>query len=111
MLFISLTMRKIRVWSSAAGFSALIFYLIGVAGAVLQFIDVYLPGLQIYMANPDDNLIYLIAFIVNIAIAFNEATKAGRRAFLAGMRPGADIAEASSPLTGFLGEEKVESRS
>ncbi len=67
----SLTMpTKARIWSSAAGFSALIFYLIGVAGAVLQFIQVYLPGFQQYMATPQDNLIYLIAFIVNIAVAF-----------------------------------------
>jgi len=41
---------------------------------------------------------------VNTAIAFDEATKAGRRSFLAGMRPQADLAEASSPLTGFLGD-------
>lgn len=65
---ISLTMPKVRIWSSAAGFSAMIFYLIGVAGAVLQFIAVYLPSLQDYMGGGD--LMGLIAFIVNIAIAF-----------------------------------------
>ena len=59
---------KIRAWSSAAGFSAMIFYIIGVAGAVLQFIDVYLPGLQDYMGGGD--LMGLINFIIIIAVAF-----------------------------------------
>jgi len=59
---------KARIWSSAAGFSALIFFLIGVAGAVLQFISVYLPGLEDYMGGGD---IYgLINFIIIIAVAF-----------------------------------------
>ena len=43
---------------------------------------------------------------VNMAIAFSEAVVSGRRAFLAGMRPMINVAEASSPLTGFLREEK-----
>ena len=42
---------------------------------------------------------------VNIAVAFSEATAAGRRAFLAGIRPSTNFAEASSPLTGFLRDE------
>jgi len=59
---------KLRMWSSAAGFSALIFYLIGVAGAVLQFIDVYLDGFKDYMSGGD--LMGLINFIIIIAVAF-----------------------------------------
>ncbi len=46
---------------------------------------------------------------VNTAIAFSEAVKAGRRAFLAGMRSETDLAEASSPLTGFLHLEDTNS--
>ncbi len=41
---------------------------------------------------------------VAMAEAFRLGTEAGRRAFLAGAAPGRDRAEASSPLTGFLGE-------
>ena len=41
---------------------------------------------------------------VAMAGAFRLGTEAGRRAFLAGAAPGRDRAEASSPLTGFLGE-------
>ena len=37
-----------------------------------------------------------------MAIAFREAVEAGRRAFVAGLAPRRDDAEASSPLTGFL---------
>ena len=60
---------KVRVWSSAAGFSALIFYLIGVAGAALQFIYAYLPGFQDeYMVGGDT--MYLIYFIIILAVAF-----------------------------------------
>ncbi|MFH1836710.1 MAG: thiazole synthase [Candidatus Omnitrophota bacterium] len=39
---------------------------------------------------------------VNMALAFSDAVKAGRKAFLAGVGSHRDIAEASSPLTGFL---------
>jgi thiazole synthase len=39
---------------------------------------------------------------VNMAIAFNEAVSAGRRAFLAGIPAERQDASASSPLTGFL---------
>lgn len=37
-----------------------------------------------------------------MALAFAEAVRAGRRAFLAGLGPRIERAEASSPLTGFL---------
>jgi thiazole synthase len=37
-----------------------------------------------------------------MAIAFRDAVEAGRRAFVAGLAPRRDDAEASSPLTGFL---------
>ncbi len=60
---------KLRIWSSAAGFSALIFYLLGVAGAVLQFIYLYLPAFKDeYMTGGD--VMYLIYFIMIIAVAF-----------------------------------------
>ncbi len=39
---------------------------------------------------------------VEMAIAFREATVAGRRAYLAGLGSQSDAAEASSPLTSFL---------
>ena len=39
---------------------------------------------------------------VEMAVAFDLAVKAGRKAFLAGMAEESDIAHASSPLTGFL---------
>ena len=59
------------MWSSAAGFSALIFYLIGIAGAVLQFIYAYLPGFMDEYANAvDGDVLYLIYFIIIIAVAF-----------------------------------------
>ena len=41
---------------------------------------------------------------VDIALAFSMAVKAGRKAFLAQMEGKKAFAEASSPLTGFLGE-------
>ncbi|MBF0216578.1 MAG: thiazole synthase [Candidatus Omnitrophica bacterium] len=41
----------------------------------------------------------------NMARAFSEAVIAGRRAYIAGLAPSIETAEASSPLTGFLGEE------
>lgn len=37
-----------------------------------------------------------------MAVAFKEATAAGRRAYLAGLAPALPSADASSPLTGFL---------
>ena len=37
-----------------------------------------------------------------MAAAFAQATQAGRTAYLAGLGPQREIAEASSPLTGFL---------
>jgi thiazole synthase len=40
---------------------------------------------------------------VSMAAAFAEGVRAGRRAYLAGMGAVTDAAEASSPLTGFLG--------
>ncbi|MCK5100506.1 MAG: thiazole synthase, partial [Desulfobacteraceae bacterium] len=40
----------------------------------------------------------------DIALAFSMAVKAGRKAFLAKMEGKKVFAEASSPLTGFLGE-------
>lgn len=40
---------------------------------------------------------------VAMATAFADAVRAGREAFLAGLAPVRDAAEASSPLTGFLG--------
>jgi len=40
---------------------------------------------------------------VGMARAFARAVEAGREAFLAGLAPRRDVAEASSPLTGFLG--------
>lgn len=40
---------------------------------------------------------------VNMAVAFNEAVKAGRRAYISGIPSGEITAKASSPLTGFLG--------
>jgi len=39
-----------------------------------------------------------------MAAAFRKAVEAGREAFLAGLGDSRDQAEASSPLTGFLGE-------
>jgi thiazole synthase len=39
---------------------------------------------------------------VNYAIAFSEAVKAGRLAYLTGIPAGKTYASASSPLTGFL---------
>ncbi|WP_420069169.1 thiazole synthase [Rarispira pelagica] len=39
---------------------------------------------------------------VKMAKAFSEAVRAGRRAYLAGLGPVRDKAEASSPLTGFI---------
>ncbi|MBF0252635.1 MAG: thiazole synthase [Candidatus Omnitrophica bacterium] len=39
---------------------------------------------------------------VEMAKAFSEAVSAGRRAYLAGLAPESEEAEASSPLTGFL---------
>jgi len=42
---------------------------------------------------------------VNMAKAFNDAVKAGRRAYLAGLASSKKYAAASSPLTGFLREE------
>lgn len=39
---------------------------------------------------------------VEMAIAFDLAVKAGRKAYLAGLGPVSEIANASSPLTGFL---------
>jgi thiazole synthase len=39
---------------------------------------------------------------VEMAIAFRDAVEAGRRAFVAGLAPQRENAEASSPLTGFL---------
>jgi thiazole synthase len=39
-----------------------------------------------------------------MARAFAMATEAGRKAFLAGLGPTRDRAEASSPLTGFLAD-------
>ncbi len=41
-----------------------------------------------------------------MAAAFRKGVEAGREAFLAGLGPQRDRAEASSPLTGFLREEK-----
>jgi thiazole synthase len=38
-----------------------------------------------------------------MARGFAMATEAGRLAYLAGLGPQRDVAEASSPLTGFLG--------
>jgi thiazole synthase len=57
-----------------------------------------------------------ITFLVNTALAdardhgamakaFAQATEAGRAAYLAGLGPVRDAAEASSPLTGFLAGE------
>ncbi len=43
---------------------------------------------------------------VNMARAFKEAVEAGRRAYLAGLAQEGRGAEASSPLTGFLREDK-----
>jgi len=43
---------------------------------------------------------------VNMAKAFNDAVKAGRRAYLAGLASSKKYAAASSPLTGFLREEE-----
>ena len=42
---------------------------------------------------------------VNMAKAFNDAVKAGRRAYLAGLASSKKYATASSPLTGFLRRE------
>ncbi|MBU1043304.1 MAG: thiazole synthase [Candidatus Omnitrophica bacterium] len=41
---------------------------------------------------------------IKMAQAFAWAVQAGRKAYLAGSRPSLDIAEASSPLTGFLNQ-------
>ncbi|MBU1083879.1 MAG: thiazole synthase [Candidatus Omnitrophota bacterium] len=41
---------------------------------------------------------------VSMAAAFRDGVSAGRKAFLAGIRESSGFAEASSPLTGFLGE-------
>ncbi|MDF1553906.1 MAG: thiazole synthase, partial [Deferrisomatales bacterium] len=38
-----------------------------------------------------------------MAVAFRKGVEAGREAYLAGLGPQRDRAEASSPLTGFLG--------
>jgi thiazole synthase len=43
---------------------------------------------------------------VNMAKAFNDAVKAGRRAYLAGLASSKKYAAMSSPLTGFLREEE-----
>jgi len=40
-----------------------------------------------------------------MARAFRKAVEAGREAFLAGLGPRRERAEASSPLTGFLRED------
>ncbi len=42
---------------------------------------------------------------INMAIAFSLAVEAGRKAYLSGISPSFDFAQASSPLTGFLSEE------
>jgi len=41
---------------------------------------------------------------ISMAIAFKDAVSAGKRAFESGMLSAKDTADASSPLTGFLGE-------
>jgi thiazole synthase len=41
---------------------------------------------------------------VAMAAAFRLAVEAGRKAFLAGPGPASKMAQASSPLTGFLGD-------
>jgi thiazole synthase len=43
---------------------------------------------------------------VTMAVAFKQAVEAGRLAFMAGPRPMSQTANASSPLTGFLRDEK-----
>jgi thiazole synthase len=43
---------------------------------------------------------------VTMAVAFRQAVEAGRLAFIAGARPMSKAASASSPLTGFLRDEK-----
>jgi thiazole synthase len=45
-----------------------------------------------------------------MAVAFKKATEAGRSAFLLGPAAKTKIAQASSPLTGFLRIENVPSR-
>jgi len=56
-------MAKMNIWSSGAGIVALIFMVAGAVGAVLQFIDFYLPAFQL---APGDTKT-LIAFILVIA--------------------------------------------
>ena len=43
---------------------------------------------------------------IKMAVAFKQAVEAGRLAFTAGVRPISKTANASSPLTGFLRDEK-----
>jgi len=64
-------MAKARIWSSGTGIISLLFFLAGVAGAVLEFIGYYLPEFQDnYLNAPTPDTIVLIAFIVIIASAF-----------------------------------------
>ena len=58
-----------RLWSTAPGLIALLFYVAAIVGAVLEFIDLYLPvALPAYQSDPSA-IINLIGFILNIAVA------------------------------------------
>ena len=64
-------MAKAKIWSSGAGIFSLLFFLVAIAGAVLEFIDYYLPTFQNdYLNATTPEIIALIAFIVIIAAAF-----------------------------------------
>ena len=62
-------MAKMRLWSTAPGIIALLFYLVAIAGAVLEFIDFYLPVVFATYQADTTQFIWLIMFILNIAVA------------------------------------------
>ena len=63
-------MAKARIWSSGAGIVSMLFYLVAIAGTVLQFINWYLPQFQSEYLGGANDIYVLIAFIVLIAAAF-----------------------------------------
>ncbi|MHA1200300.1 MAG: hypothetical protein ACTSQF_13320 [Candidatus Heimdallarchaeaceae archaeon] len=62
-------MAKMRLWSSAPGIIALVFFLAAIAGAVLEFVNFYLPEVYATYQADTTQFIWLIGFILNIAVA------------------------------------------
>ncbi len=62
-------MAKMKLWSSAPGIIALLFYVAAIVGAVLEFIDFYLPDVLPGYQADSTQIMLLIGFILNIAVA------------------------------------------